>query len=362
VLARSRDLDATRRCLTAWLAAKLPGARNVVLSALTTPGSGFSNETYLAEAAWDAEAGRQQAALVIRLDPAEHAVFPAYDLMRQCRILRALAGTGIPVPRVRWIETDTDVLGSAFYVMDRVTGDIPSDVPPYHAVGVCVDATPERRARLWWAGLGMLARIHTLDWQALGLDFLGVPPPGEATLDPQLAYYTAFLDDVARAEPQPILTAALAWLRANRYAPERIALCWGDSRLPNMIFRNDTVVAVLDWEMASLGDPETDLGWWIFLDWANSEGFGIPRLSGFPTAAETIARYQNLTGRSVRQVRYHEVWAAFRYGVILARVAGNLRAAGAPIGDADLGTNNPCTRRLADLLGLPAPAAGGLAS
>jgi aminoglycoside phosphotransferase (APT) family kinase protein len=362
VLARSRDLDATRRRLTAWLAAKLPGATNVSLSTLTAPGSGFSNETYLAEATWDAQAGRQEASLVIRLDPAEYAVFPAYDLMQQCRILRALAGTRVPVPRVRWMEMDRDILGSAFYVMDRVTGDIPPDVPPYHAVGVCVDAAPERRARLWWAGIETLARIHALDWQALRLEFLGVPPAGEAALDPQLAYYAAFLDDVARAKPQPILAAALAWLRANRYAPEHIALCWGDSRLPNMVFRDDTVVAVLDWEMASLGDPEADLGWWIFLDWANSEGFGIARLAGFPTAAETIARYQTLTGRAVRQARYHEVWAAFRYGVILARVAVNLRAAGVPIGAPDLATNNPCTRRLAHLLGLPTPVAGGAAS
>lgn len=338
-----------------WLASKLPGATNVILSTLTLPGAGFSNETYLAEATWEEKARRQEAALVIRLDPAEYAVFPAYDLMRQCRILHALAATDVPVPRVRWTETNAGVLGSPFYVMDRVAGDIPPDVPPYHAVGVCVDATPERRARLWWSGIETLARIHALDWPALGLDFLGVPPAGRAALDPQLAYYTTFLDDVARTEAQPILTAALAWLRANRYVPERIALCWGDSRLPNMIFRHDAVVAVLDWEMAFLGDPEADLGWWIFLDWANSEGFGIPRLPGFPTAAETIARYEALSGRRVRQARYNEMWAAFRYGVILARVAVNLLAAGLPLGNPDLATNNPCTRRLADLLGLPAP-------
>ncbi len=362
MLTRSRDLDAARARLTPWLATKLPGATGVEISALRLPGAGLSNETYLAEAAWREGRARREAALVLRLDPCELAVFPAYDLLLQCRILRSLAGTGIPVPTVRWVEEDPAVIGCRFYVMDRIDGEIPSDMPPYHVAGWCVDATPARRARLWWAGLEVLARIHRLDWRRLGFDVLGVPPADASALDPQLDYYADFLRDVEGDAPQPILRAALAWLRAHRYAPERITLCWGDSRLPNMIFRDDDVVGVLDWEMAFLGDPEADLAWWIYIDQANSEGYGFPRLAGFPGPEETIARYEALVGRPVQHARYHEIFAAFRFGVIMARVAGNLVAAGIPVGMPDLATNNPCTRHLATRLGLPAPGPAPAAS
>src|SRR5437763_35548 len=99
-----------------------------------------------------------------------------------------------------------------------------------------------------------------------------------------------------RRAPQPILAHALAWLREHRYAPRHVALCWGDARLPNLIYRNDEVVGVLDWEMAFLGDPEADLGWWLFMHWATGEGYGFPPLEGFPGRGETIRRDEALTG------------------------------------------------------------------
>src|SRR5262249_10864885 len=146
------------------------------------------------------------------------------------------------------------ILGSAFYVMNKTDGVIPSEVPPYHAFGLCFDATPARRAALWWSGVETLARIHRLDWQRLGLSFLGEPGDGTRPLDRQLAYQERYLSWTRGNTPQPVLEAALTWLKRNRFAPERVALCWGDSRMPNMIFRNDQVAAVLDWEMAFIGD------------------------------------------------------------------------------------------------------------
>ena len=159
----------------------------------------------------------------------------------------------------------------------------------------------------------------------------------------------------ADGPPQPTLDASLAWLRANAFAPRRIALCWGDSRLPNLMFRDDRVVAVLDWEMAFLGDPEADLGWWCFLDWANNEGYGGPHLDGIPGKEETLARYAEITGHPVEHAHWHEVFAAFRYGVILARVAIRMRAIGASLPAPDWESNNVCTQALARLLDLPPP-------
>jgi putative sterol carrier protein len=154
---------------------------------------------------------------------------------------------------------------------------------------------------------------------------------------------------------QPTLDAGLAWLRAHAFVPRRVTLCWGDARMPNLMFRDDHVVAVLDWEMAFLGDPEADLGWWCFLDWANNEGYGAPHLAGIPRRDETVARYGELTGHPVEHARWHEAFAAFRYGVIMARVATRLRAIGATVPSEDFETNNVCTQALARLLELPPP-------
>jgi len=231
--------------------------------------------------------------------------------------------------------------------MRRIDGQIPSEIPPYHAFGFTLEMTHERRARVWWSGIEMLARIHAIDWQRHGLSFLEV--------DNQLEYYERFLNWARGDKPQPLLDAALAWLKAHRAPPRRIALCWGDSRLPNMIFRDSEVVAVLDWEMAFLGDPENDLAWWLFLDWSHSTGYGIPRLEGLPSREETVARYEELTQSKVEHLLYHEVLAAFRYGVITMKVARNMIAAGLPIASEDMETNNTSTQRLAALLDLPPP-------
>ena len=260
------------------------------------------------------------------------------------------------MPRVRGLERDPGVLGSPFYLMDAVDGVVPSEVPSYHLFGWVHDASPERRARIWWNGLEALARVHALDWRALGLDFLGEPGPGRDAMDQQLAYWERFLALVrADGPPQPTLDAALAWLRANAFAPRRVALCWGDSRLPNLMFRDDRVVAVLDWEMAFLGDPEADLAWWCFLDWANNEGYGAPHLDGIPGKEETLARYAEITGHPVEHAHWHEVFAALRYGVVLARVATRMRTIGASLPSPDWESNNVCTQALARLLDLPPP-------
>jgi aminoglycoside phosphotransferase (APT) family kinase protein/putative sterol carrier protein len=348
------DLAATQAKLEDWLRGRLPDARDVALSPLKRPAAGFSNETYMCDLSYRDASGERSEQVVIRLEP-RYRVFPEYDLEKQFRIMAALAGTDVPVPRVRWYEGDRSILGSSFYIMDRVEGEIPPEVPPYHAFGMMFDSTPERRERIWWNGLDALVRVHALDWRKLGLSFLGEPAGGTGPIDRQLDYYAAYLEWVKEKEAQPTLDASLKWLRDNRYEPKRVTLCWGDSRLPNQVFRDDRVAAVLDWEMAWLGDPEADLAWWIFLDWQGCVGYGIPRLEGFPSAEETVRRYEELSGAKVEHAFYNEVFAAFRFGVILARVAHVMAEAGMRVSTPDFSTNNVCTQRLADLLHLPPP-------
>ncbi len=355
MLGRQRDLDHVHARLTGWLRDRL-GASRLDVSPLKTPKAGVSNETFLLDVAYHRDGRDHTERLVARLEPTDFLVFPEYDLGTQYRVMECLAATSIPVPRVRWLEHDASVLGSAFYIMDAVDGLVPPEVPSFHVHGWVHDAPVGRRTAVWWNGVETLARVHALDWRAAGLDFLGVPGPGADPIARQLEYYERYLRWVCiDGPPQPTLEAALTWLRDNAFTPRRVSLCWGDSRMPNLMFRDDRVVAVLDWEMAFLGDPEMDLGWWCFLDWANNDGYGAPHLDGIPGPDETLARYAELTGHPVVHAHWHEVFAAFRYGVIMARVATRLRAIGASTPSPDFETNNVCTQAVARLLDLPPP-------
>jgi aminoglycoside phosphotransferase (APT) family kinase protein len=349
-----RDLDLARRNLVAYFARALPGARDVDVQNLAAPGMGFSNETLLLDLSYVQEGTRHDEPLVIRVKPKAQ-VFPEYDLRRQYRVMQMLEPTDVPVPHMRWFEDGDDVLGASFYVMDRIDGVVPQDYPPYHVAGFCTELTPERRAALWWDGVDKLARVHRLDWQKLGFGFLARPDLGATPLAQQLEYYRHYLAWAGEGRPQPIVDASLAWLVANQPQDEPIGLSWGDSRVGNMIFRDERCVAVLDWEMVALGNPEQDLGWWLFLDWHHSGGIGVERLAGFPSREETIARWEQLVGRSARHLHYYEVFAAFRFAVVMIRITSLVRAAGLPAPD-DMATNNTCTQGLARLLDLPPPA------
>ena len=243
--------------------------------------------------------------------------------------------------------------------MDHVEGLVPPDNLPYTMGGWVVDAAPAEQERMWWTGLEAMASIHRTDWRALGLDWLADHKRGKPGLDQQLTYYREFLDWTAEGRPQPVTEAVWDWLVANR--PEErgdVVLSWGDSRVGNMIWEDFAPVAVLDWEMASLGQPELDLGWWLYFDRQFTEGLAVPRPPGFPSHEETIERYSELIGRPVHDVEYYEIFSGFRFAVIMCRLTDLLVQSGQLPEDTDMGTNNLATQFTAQLLGLPSPAGG----
>jgi aminoglycoside phosphotransferase (APT) family kinase protein len=350
-----RDPDATRERLAAWLATQMPEARDLQVLNLASPSAtGFSSDTLLFDLEWRENGTPRTQALVVRTEPRGITVFPEYGIAKQYRIMEILRPTGIPLPRTYWLEESEDVLGAPFFVMARVEGRIPTDTPPYHTGGWMTEVEPAERAAIWWSGLETLAAIHRLDPHALGLDFIDTQEAGATPLDRQLAYYRRFLDWAQPGRSHPSCEPAYAWLMDHRpRESEPVGLCWGDARIGNMIFDRGRCVAVLDWEMATLGNPEQDLAWWLFLDRHHSEGLGAPRLAGFPSREETVARYAELTGRPVRHLHYYEVFAAFRFAVIMIRVARQLIAGGIFPEDSDFPVNNTVTPLLARLLEHP---------
>lgn len=351
-----RDLEETRERLERWLAARHPSAQELRVGPLAGPeGTGYSSDTLMFELRVQESERKWTRELVVRLEPRGFRIFPHYDVARQHRLLEALAGTGVPVPRTLWLEESPEPLGAPFYVMERVEGRIPGDTPPYHAEGWMTRIGAVERAAIWWNGLEALARIHQLDWRRLGLSSRDTHARGVSPLERQLEDYARFLGWAARGRAQPAAEAGLAWLRRHRPSePEPVVLCWGDARLGNMIFRDGRCVAVLDWEMASLGSPEADLAWWLFFDRHHSEGCGVPRLEGLPSRGETLAWYEERTGRRVRHLHYYEVFAAFRFSVIMIRLAQQLVHYGVLPGDSDFERDNIATRLLDRLVGTTA--------
>jgi aminoglycoside phosphotransferase (APT) family kinase protein len=354
-----RDLAADRERLARWLAARIPEARELRLSELRAPqSSGFSNDTLLFEAEYTRAGRAQREALVARIQPTGFQIFPEYDMALQFRTLELLAKTPVPVPRVRWLEaSDASVLGASFYLMEQVAGRVPPDNPPYHVAGFVTELSPEERAELWWGGISCIAKIHRLDWRAAGFGFLDRPERGATALEQQLATYAEYLRWAAGGREQPTIEAAFAWLRKHRPADEPTVLSWGDARIGNILFDGTRPAAVLDWEMVGIGSPEMDLAWQIFLDRHHSEGVGQPRLAGFPSTEATVERYRELTGFQVRNLHYYEVFAGFRFAVIMLRIAQQLLAYGLLDESAarEFERNNTVTRLLARLLDLPDP-------
>jgi aminoglycoside phosphotransferase (APT) family kinase protein len=243
--------ETTPSGLQAYFSRKLDSAGQLVAWDLAS--QGYSDETVFAT--FEPEPGDLRE-LVIRRHQSAGLLREETDPLRHYRVLSALDGTGIPVPHVLWYEADEAILGSPFFVMERVQGV------------VHVPWSPEGRKFLAAAGAGaigrqfveILARIHLLDWRSRGLSFLAVPPEGTGFALERIAALQSLIDRYGD-EPEPILEDALGWMKANAPSAAATTLVHGDYRTGNLIYDDDRIAAVLDWEFCTLGDPALDVAW-----------------------------------------------------------------------------------------------------
>ena len=239
--------------------------------------------------------------------------------------------------------------------MDHVEGLVPSDNIPYTMDGWVIEATPEQQERMWWSGIDALAAVHRTDWRATGLEWLSMTDRGRPGLEQQLSYYRDFLDWATKGEKVPVIESTWQWLVEHQPAEDgEVVISWGDSRIGNIIWDDFQAAAVVDWEMASLAQPEMDLGWWLYFDRQFSEGLGVPRPAGFGSHEDTIARYSELMGRPMRDIFYYEIFSGFRFAVVMYRLSDLVFDREDMEGDADMATDNIATQLLAKMLDLAA--------
>ncbi len=257
-------------------------------------------------------------ALVLRRPPLGHVLPTAHDMSREYRVLSALAGTDIPVPVPVAFCEDKEIVDAPFYLMRYVPGRVMRTRE--HAA----DVTPEQARELSEQLVDMLAAIHGVDIEAVGLTGFGRP---DGYMTRQLARWqrqwelsnsreVSGYDDLVRRLTDGLPRSADG------------TLVHGDLRLDNMLVSTEprvAVAAVVDWEMSTLGDPLADLGLTLMYwtdpgdeDWLRaSEGGSVTTIPGFLRRAEAAARYAELTGRDISGIGYYMAFGCFKLAVVL---------------------------------------------
>ncbi|MFJ8137952.1 phosphotransferase family protein [Streptomyces sp. NPDC096013] len=319
----TRDPEELAHRLTAWLGARLPGAKAVDIRVPAS--NGMSSETLLFDIEHP-EPPLRACALRLAADPAAYTVFPVYDIPRQFRTMRLVADrTDLPVPDVRWLEEDPGPLGAPFFVMERAEGRVPPDVMPYTYEGNWLHAaTDAEREHLEAASVALIARLHD-QVPVSEAEFLTLPGDGDALtrhVASQRAYYAWVVGGIARS---PLIESAFDRLTDLWPAdPGEPVLNWGDARIGNVVYDGFDPVAVLDWEMAALAPREVDLGWTVYLHRFFQDltvAFGQPGLPEFFRRDRVEARYAELTGHTPRDMEFYTLYAALRHAIVMLRIA-----------------------------------------
>jgi aminoglycoside phosphotransferase (APT) family kinase protein len=273
-------------------------------------GEGHSNVTFLVR--------RGEARVVLRRPPRPPLPPSAHDVLREARLLRALEGTPVRVPRVLAVGDDESVLGVPFYVMEEVRGSVLTS-----AIPAALD-TPEERRRTAEELVDALAEVHAVDWQACGLEGYGKPT---GYLERQLRRFSGLWEHNKTRELE-VVEELGEWLRRNMPESPGSTVVHGDYRLGNVMMADTApaeLVAIFDWELSTIGDPLADVGY-MTVTWVEpgdpddtmfSNPGAVTRRDGFPARAELIARYEERSGRSMSALNWYQALALWKAAVFM---------------------------------------------
>lgn len=266
--------------------------------------------------------------------PPRHLRANSNDTMRrEARLLGALWKTDVPHAHLIAASDDVSVLGAVFYLMEPIEGFNPTaGLPPLHA------GSAEVQHRMGLALVEALVALGAVDHEALGLGDFGKPG---GYLERQVARWQSQLDGYAELAGWPgpneigDVAAVARWLDAHRPKAFMPGIMHGDFHMANVMFRNDgpELAAVVDWELATIGDPLIDLGW-LLATWPDvgEEGaVSVKPWSGFPAAPELVAHYRACGGRDTREIEWYAVFGCYKLGILLEGTYARACAGKAPM-------------------------------
>jgi aminoglycoside phosphotransferase (APT) family kinase protein len=330
----SRDTTAVPEVMSRWLSTVVPGdvAPEVTVES-GVDSTGMSSETIILTTRWQQDGERLEQKMVARVAPTAQdvPVFPSYRLDHQFEVMRRVADrTDVPVPRVRWLEPTGEVLGTPFFLMDFVEGRVPPDVMPYtFGNNWFADAPADRQRELQDATIEVLAKLHSIPDAEKTFGFLADAEAGRAG-DTALrrhfnwvrSWYDFAVPDIGRS---PLLERTFAWLETHwphQPAASEPVLLWGDARVGNVLYRDFRPVAVLDWEMVTLGPRELDVAWTIFAHMVFQELAGLATLPGLPEVLredDVRATYRRLTGVELGDLQWFYAYSAVMWACVFMR-------------------------------------------
>jgi aminoglycoside phosphotransferase (APT) family kinase protein len=260
--------------------------------------------------------------LVVRRPPPGETAETAHDVLREYRVTKALVDTPVPVPEPLAACEDPDVLGADFYVMARTAGDVIREAEPERF------ATPEYRQRIGEEMIDTLAAVHSVDPDAVGLSEFGRPEGFTRRQVNRWAGQFQWAFEVTMQEREvPEIFEATEWLTDNVPEDHPETLVHGDFKLDNVMFTPGTppeLVAVFDWELSTLGDPRTDLGWLLsFWREADDPAPAVPELGttftereGYPSRTELVTRWEDATGYTYEHDRFYRALAVYKLAAL----------------------------------------------
>lgn len=303
--------------LETWLKSHVPGTQGSLT--VRQFQSGHSNLTYLLEMG-----GKE---MVLRRPPFGTKVKTAHDMGREFTVLSRLHGVFPQAPLPLAHCDDESILGAPFYVMERVKGVILRRTIP-----VELGMGPEQVRQLCLNWVDTLAALHAVDWKAAGFGDLGRP---EGYVERQVTGWTKRYRD-AQTDTLPAVDALAVWLAANRPGESGAALIHNDYKFDNVVLdpaQPTTIIGVLDWEMATVGDPLMDLGTALgyWLEKSDPKGlrslpFGPTDVPGALTRQEIVQRYGETTGKQLPDMVFHHAFALFKIAVVLQQIYARYKA------------------------------------